>query len=60
MQDRVGRKFWKDEFLSREEVPWSEFAPKFGALLRLPDEGDQSVDQRAIKLGVQVSDLCHC
>jgi hypothetical protein len=53
VQDRVGRKFWKDEFLSREEVPWSDFAPKFGGLLKLPDEQDETVDQRAIKLGVQ-------
>eukprot|EP01128_Nolandella_sp_AFSM9_P010772 TRINITY_DN7496_c0_g1_i1.p1 TRINITY_DN7496_c0_g1~~TRINITY_DN7496_c0_g1_i1.p1 ORF type:complete len:493 (-),score=71.45 TRINITY_DN7496_c0_g1_i1:286-1764(-) len=37
--DRIGRKFWKDEFLTHSEVPYDVFGEKFCDLLRLNVEG---------------------
>jgi len=36
VSDPVGCKFWKDNFASKDHVPWGEFLAKFYTLLKLP------------------------
>jgi serine/threonine protein kinase len=36
VQDVGGRKFWKKNFLTREEVPWEEFVPALCDFLNIP------------------------
>jgi len=38
IQDEIGRKFWKDNFLKKEEVPWTEFIDSFVKFVQLPDD----------------------
>jgi len=35
IDDPVGRQFWKENFLAKDPVPWSDFLNAFGKLLRL-------------------------
>jgi hypothetical protein len=38
IRDQKGRKFWKDNFLKKEEVPWTEFLDKFLKLVPVSNE----------------------
>jgi len=42
IKDRLGRLFWKNHFLGKEEVRWGAFAKAFDDFLALPDDDDLS------------------
>jgi len=40
IKDALGRQFWKNNFLGKEEVKWSAFAKAFDDFLALPDDDE--------------------
>jgi serine/threonine protein kinase len=42
VRDKLGRKFWKDNFMGKEEVTWQKFAEAFDDFLELPSDEDLS------------------
>jgi hypothetical protein len=45
VHDPIGRQFWKQNFLAREEVPWEDFSKAFCKMLKVPTYDTTMLDR---------------
>jgi len=48
MSDKAGCQFWRNHFLKREEIPWSEFVSLFLKFVPIPENESQELNLRCL------------
>jgi len=49
VSDEIGRQFWKEEFLKKEEVLWNEFIDRFEEFVGLPNDEFKELNKKCLQ-----------